>query len=204
MEKQPPPQPAATATYPRELTIKPVSHRDWEVWPSGDNSLSSLYYCHVGRGIGKSEQPNILVQSGGMGGPTVGASHHRSVGSIMCGLGADELSMNWWELQPAGGPRTFRYEFDWQGRQYALQGATGEDVGKPGRWISFGLQLKVVDVAAGRNVALSAPVKSTKMFSLGRPSRTLKLVEGLGAELEVLILLGVLSWENQKERSRED
>ncbi|KAF2486546.1 hypothetical protein BDY17DRAFT_81036 [Neohortaea acidophila] len=199
MDQQPPTQPAAPGPYPRQLAIKPTAFRDFEIHPNdggdNDNNTAPIYYCSVARmGINK---PDILLQSGAKGGPVAGASHYRSSRSIICGVGADETSMIWTKLQHVGF-LSGHFEFDWQGRKYALRRASGEEIGASALRSLVGLQFKVVDEATGRIVALFV---SHSAVGRRRPA-TLKFVEGLEAEFETVVVLGVLSWKDKIRRTR--
>ena len=123
--------------------------------------------------------PDIQLRSGSKDGLLVAAAHFRWGTSIKCGIGSDDLSMEWVKMNCTGPVLKKRFQFEWQGRSYSLCRT------RNGVYYNY----QVVEEASGELLAAYAGEKA-----LGRKRGTLRLAEGVNRQLEVLIVLAIASW----------
>ncbi|KAF2486543.1 hypothetical protein BDY17DRAFT_291683 [Neohortaea acidophila] len=170
-----------------QLNILPYigAYRDVQLFRPG--KPLPAYFCTIAHLGGHS----LTLQKNSQSGPVVGYAHYRTSGSINCGIGPDERSLQWIPMRAQG--ECFRFE--WQERKYSLRKAQGEDLGL-GAVNLHGEHLKVVDEETQGIVALLISEGQS-----GAANATLKMAGGVKGEAEVLIVLAMLSWRDRIRRA---
>ncbi|KAK3057995.1 hypothetical protein LTR09_001072 [Extremus antarcticus] len=174
----------------RELTFKHATKFRVEVCIlEGQSQLYFAQICSLGK------KPDVILHSGLKDGPVLAAAHYRWGRDVIVGLGQDELSMTWYAFKrchPFIEKRGFTFE--WQGSNYLLQRATSSDHKATGAGRFLLTHFKVVEEATGELVALyvSQPTGKTKA--------TLKMKAGMNEELQLLCIVGVVSWRDKIRR----
>ncbi len=142
----------------------------------------------------KSNAPDVSIRAGGKEGVLVGAAHFRWSRSIRAGLGSDLLAMDWVELKRGGTMHSKRFDFEYAGQKYSLRRTSDPKHGVKGMGKVLMANYQIVQEGSGEVVGYY-----TNETTPGRKKGNLCLSGGISRELEVLVVLAVVSW---REKSR--
>lgn len=79
---------------------------------------SPVYFADVSQYTRNT--PDMVWYYRDKNGPVVGHTFTHWIRSIKCGIGPDETSMEWVEMQRGGFANSKRYQFEWDSRSYLL------------------------------------------------------------------------------------
>ena len=168
----------------KELIVEHASFpwRDMQITHEG----KPAYFADISEF--KTGRPDITLHKGGKEGHVVGASRFRFSRSFKVGVGPDDLSMNWIEMKRRGAFKS-GVHIEWDGKAYSLRRAKSAEHGSTGLGKLLLSHFKVEEDATGRLVALYVSEVGPK-----RKMGTLKLMNGISPDLEIVFVLGVTSW----------
>lgn len=143
----------------------------------------------------KPNGPDVSIHSGGKEGVLVGVAHFRWSRSIRAGLGSDLLAMEWVDLKRGGTMTSKRFDFEYRGERYSLRRTSDPKHGVKGMGKVLMANYQIVREGSGEVVGYY-----TNETMPGRKKGDLCLAEGISRELEILVVLGVVSWREKSRR----
>lgn len=184
MERAPSPQPSAFKGRTLDFNHGDFPWRDVVIQDS--NSSNPQYFADVSEYSKNS--PDVVLHTHSGDGPIVGQARFRWSRSIQCGIGSDELSMNWVEMKRSGALHKKQFQFTFDGKTYSLLRTRDAEHGVGGMKRILTTHYKVVEEKSGEVVAYYAS-QSTP----GRKKGTLTIKEGVNQNLETLVILTIVS-----------
>lgn len=165
---------------------------DWPGFPWRDvviqdmNSNSPEYFSDIS--VYSRNTPDVVLHAQAKGGPIVGQARFRWSRSITCGVGVNELSAEWSEMKRSGvSDQTF--QFVQAGRLYTFSKT------REGGLKSLLSHFQVIDEATGEVIAYYASRSAP-----GRRRGVLTFKEGVSRDLEILIILAIISVREKRRR----
>lgn len=131
--------------------------------------------------------PDVTLHARDGDGPVVGQARFRWSRSIKCGLGSNELSMDWVEINRSGALHK-KFQFQYEGRVYSLLRTRDAEHGAGGLNGILMTHYKIVEEASGEVVAYYASQSAP-----GRRKGTLTFKDAVSQNLEALVVLTVVS-----------
>lgn len=184
IEQTPPQQPSTLKGKTLDFNHGDFPWRDVAIQDSNSSHLE--YFADVSEFTKNS--PDVVLHARGGNGPIVGQAHFRWSRSIQCGIGSDELSMDWVEMKRSGALHKKRFQFTFEGKTYSLLRTRDTEHGVGGMNRILMTHYKVVEEKSGEVVAYYASQSVP-----GRKKGTLTIKKGVNQNLETLVILTIVS-----------
>lgn len=145
----------------------------------------------------KRNTPDIRLHRERLHGPVAGLSHFRwNRCRPKVGIGSDGVNNMTWVEMECKGVWNKTQRFEWKGKKYVLRRVSSEDCKVIGVKPKFGAHLKVVEEGSGGLVALHI---CESLWA--KKKAALRFADGVGDDLEVLIVLAIATWREIIRRS---
>ena len=146
-----------------------------------------LYQAEVDRF--NEDLPDIHLERAALGTQTIGVSFIRQVTSPRVGIGDSNASMSWVKMHRMGAMHAKRQCFEWGGASYVMKRTWSARSGVRGLKQKMHANFKVVLAVSQQLVAVCLASEDAK-----EGSWRVVVAEGVGQDLEILIILGLMSW----------
>jgi len=160
--------------------------------------LSGAAAYHVEVSEATPNKPDILLRAPDRDGRVVGRNYFRLKRSMRIGIGESELDSQWVELKQSSMIKLTTFAFSFDGRDYLMSRTHSAADGVNGaNKVGMG-SFKVVEKAGKGERVVAVYVEG--MLHPAWMKGTVRFVEGLGEDLEKVVLMGFVGWREKMRR----